>query len=302
MKTIIEPFRIKAVEPIRMTTREERQRYIKEAHYNLFSLHANDVLIDLLTDSGTSAMSAEQWAGVMRGDESYAGSPSFHRFEAAVRELMPFKHIIPTHQGRAAEKILFHLVGNKQAYIPNNTHFDTTRANVEATGAKAVNLVIREGLDPAFEHPFKGNMDIERLDAFLQEHHGQVPLVMLTITNNSGGGQPVSMKRPRALLIARTSGTMGFERGQWLAFIDAGVPLKGWLSQRDGRVRPSHHDTDTQHTQVAIPIQSPFNIRGNALQHPGDNSLGASLEELANCRCTLLPYYEQPSPLSAALA
>lgn len=197
MKTIIEPFRIKAVEPIRMTTRVEREHYIRSAHFNLFALDSDDVLIDLLTDSGTSAMSAEQWAGVMRGDESYAGSPSFHRFEAAVRKLMPFKHIIPTHQGRAAEKILFHITGGKEALIPNNTHFDTTRANVEATGAKAVDFVIREGLDPATEHPFKGNMDTERLAAFLAENADYVPLVMLTITNNSGGGQPVSMQNMR---------------------------------------------------------------------------------------------------------
>lgn len=198
MKTIIEPFRIKAVEPIRMTTRSERKEYIKKAHYNLFSLHSDDVLIDLLTDSGTSAMSAAQWAGVMRGDESYAGSPSFHRFESAVRELMPFKHVIPTHQGRAAEKILFHLVGGKGTCIPNNTHFDTTRANVEATGAVAVDMVIPEGLNPALEHPFKGNMDVEWLDAFLKENRDNVPLVMLTITNNSGGGQPVSMANIKA--------------------------------------------------------------------------------------------------------
>lgn len=198
MKTIIEPFRIKSVEPIRMTTREERRQYISEAHYNLFTLHSDNVLIDLLTDSGTSAMSAEQWAGIMRGDESYAGSPSFHRFEDAIRELMPFKHIIPTHQGRAAERILFTLVGGKEVLIPSNTHFDTTRANVEDTGAKAIDLVIQEGLDPANAYPFKGNIDLERLDAFLTEHKGHVPLAMITVTNNSGGGQPVSMENVRS--------------------------------------------------------------------------------------------------------
>ncbi|MEZ4701922.1 MAG: tryptophanase [Rhodothermales bacterium] len=198
MKTIIEPFRIKSVEPIRMTTREERAGYIARAHYNLFSLHSDDVLIDLLTDSGTSAMSAGQWAGIMRGDESYAGSPSYHRFEAAVTDLMPFKHIIPTHQGRAAERILFHIVGGRGKRIPSNTHFDTTRANIEASGAEAVDLVIREGLEPANEHPFKGNIDIDRLDAFLQEQGDAVPIVMITVTNNSGGGQPVSMANIRA--------------------------------------------------------------------------------------------------------
>ncbi len=197
MKTIIEPFRVKTVEPIRMTRREERETLIRDAHYNLFRLHANDVLIDLLTDSGTSAMSAAQWSAMMRGDESYAGSPSYYRFEAAVRELMPFKHIIPTHQGRAAERILFSIAGGKGKYIPNNTHFDTTRANVEHTGATAVDLVIEEGMDPQLQHPFKGNMDVEKLDAFLDEHQGNVPLVMLTVTNNSGGGQPVSLENIR---------------------------------------------------------------------------------------------------------
>lgn len=197
MKTIIEPFRIKSVEPIRMTTREERQRYIKEVNYNLFTLHSDNVLIDLLTDSGTSAMSANQWGGIMRGDESYAGSPSYLRFEEAVRNLMPFKHIIPTHQGRAAERILFSIIGNSESLIPSNTHFDTTRANVEASGALAVDLVIKEGLNPAHEHPFKGNIDLERLDNFLTEHRGKVPVVMITVTNNSGGGQPVSMENIR---------------------------------------------------------------------------------------------------------
>lgn len=199
MRTIIEPFRIKAVEPIRMTTQDERQRLIRDAHYNLFALHADDVLIDLLTDSGTSAMSAGQWSALMHGDESYAGSPSFHRFEAAVQELMPFQYIIPTHQGRAAERILMGIVAGPDAIIPNNTHFDTTRANVEATGAEAVDLVIDEGHDPAALHPFKGNMDLDALEALLDEKSDCVPLVMLTITNNSGGGQPVSMANVRGV-------------------------------------------------------------------------------------------------------
>ena len=193
MKTIIEPFKIKAVEPIRMTTREERHQYLLEAHYNLFALHSDNVLIDLLTDSGTSAMSASQWAGIMKGDESYAGSPSYHRFEASIQELMPFRHIIPTHQGRAAERILFSLIGGSDHIIPSNTHFDTTRANIEASGAQAVNLVIDEGLDPSSEHPFKGNMDIKKLDRLLSSKAGHVPVVMITVTNNSGGGQPVSV-------------------------------------------------------------------------------------------------------------
>ncbi|MCW9017800.1 MAG: tryptophanase [Kangiellaceae bacterium] len=197
MKTIIEPFRIKSVEPLRMTTNTERETYLKEANYNLFSLKSDDVLIDLLTDSGTSAMSTKQWAGIQMGDESYAGSPSFYRFEKALRELAPFRHIIPTHQGRAAEKILFSIVGQKGKVIPNNTHFDTTRANVEATTTEAIDLVKKEGLDPQLEHPFKGDMDLNRLRDLLETRADDVPLVMLTITNNSGGGQPVSMKNIR---------------------------------------------------------------------------------------------------------
>ncbi len=198
MRTIIEPFRIKVVEPLRMTTREERRRLIREAYYNLFNLHADDVLIDLLTDSGTSAMSSAQWSAMMRGDESYAGSPSYYRFEEAVRALMPFRHIIPTHQGRAAEKILFSIVGGPGRIIPSNTHFDTTRANIEATGAEALDLVIPEGRDPESRHPFKGNIDLDRLEALLRTQRDRVPLVMLTITNNAGGGQPVSMENIRA--------------------------------------------------------------------------------------------------------
>ncbi len=193
MKTIIEPFRIKTVEPIRMTTREERKRLIKDANYNLFTLHSDDVLIDLLTDSGTGAMSAAQWAAVMRGDESYAGSPSYFRFRDAVQNLAPFKHVIPTHQGRAAEAILFSMFGGAGRMIPNNTHFDTTRGNIEASGALAHDLVIDEGKDPSNEHPFKGNMNLDKLDAYLAEHGDAVPCVMITITNNAGGGQPVSL-------------------------------------------------------------------------------------------------------------
>ena len=167
--TIIEPFRIKSVEPIRMTTVDERDGYLRAAGYNLFNLHADDVLIDLLTDSGTGAMSAEQWAGIQRGDESYAGSPSWFRFLDAVTELWPFRHVIPTHQGRAAEKILFSVIGGPGKVVPSNTHFDTTRANVEFTGAEAVDLVIAEGRSPSAEHPFKGNMDTDALDALIRE-------------------------------------------------------------------------------------------------------------------------------------
>jgi tryptophanase len=193
-RTIIEPFRIHSVEPLRLTTEEERRDAIRRAGYNLFALDARDVLIDWLTDSGTGAMSRDQWAAIQHGDESYAGSPSWHTFADAVRELFPFRHVIPTHQGRAAEKILFSAVGGPGLAIPNNTHFDTTRANVEATGAEAIDLVIEEGRRPQQEHPFKGNMDLDALDAFLTERAGSVPLVMVTITNNSGGGQPVSLE------------------------------------------------------------------------------------------------------------
>jgi tryptophanase len=201
-RTIIEPFRIKSVEPIRMMSVDEREAKLTDAGWNLFNLHADDVLIDLLTDSGTGAMSAEQWAGVQRGDESYAGSPSWYRFLEAVTELWPFRHVIPTHQGRAAEKILFSVIGGPGKVIPSNTHFDTTRANVEFTGAEAVDLVIPEGREPSTIHPFKGNMDTDALDALIRERGAErIPVVFVTITNNSGGGQPVSLANLRAVRV-----------------------------------------------------------------------------------------------------
>src|SRR5210317_2209896 len=198
MKTIIEPFKIKSVEPLRFTNRKERVAILKEAGYNLFNIRADDVLIDLLTDSGTSAMSARQWGGMIEGDEAYAGSKSFYRLEQTIKDLTGFHHIIPTHQGRAAEKILFNIVGGKGKKVPNNTHFDTTRANVEISGAEAVDLLIPDGLHPNLKADFKGNMDLDALESVLRkEGPERIPLVMLTVTNNANAGQPVSMDNIR---------------------------------------------------------------------------------------------------------
>jgi tyrosine phenol-lyase len=200
VKTIIEPFRIKSIEAIRRTTREERRKLMEAAGYNLFLVPSDAILIDLLTDSGTAAMSTEQWAAMMRGDESYAGSPSFARFRDSVKNIFGFRHVIPTHQGRAAERILFSVMCKKGDVVPNNTHFDTTRANCEFVGATALDLPTPEAKEPARVHPFKGNMDVARLaETFDREGAGKIPLVMLTVTNNSGGGQPVSMENIRAV-------------------------------------------------------------------------------------------------------
>ncbi len=197
-KTIIEPFRIKTVEPIRQTTRDERLAAIEAAGYNPFLLRADDILIDLLTDSGTGAMSSRQWAGMMMGDESYAGARSFYRFEAAVQKITGLKHVIPTHQGRAAERILFGSAVKAGDIVPNNTHFDTTRANIEDRQAIALDIPVAEARQPSLIHPFKGNIDLEALEKVLTEKRDQIPLAMVTVTNNSGGGQPVSMANLRA--------------------------------------------------------------------------------------------------------
>jgi tryptophanase len=208
MKTIIEPFRIKMVEPIKLTTREEREQLIEKAHYNPFLLAAEDVIIDLLTDSGTSAMSAEGWAAMMRGDESYAGARSWYRFRDTVKDIFGFEQVIPTHQGRAAEHILFGVLVQHGMIVPNNTHFDTTRANIEYNGGEALDLPCAEAGNPESDFPFKGNMDVAALERVVKENGPEkIPLIVVTVTNNSGGGQPVSMANIREISrIARTAG------------------------------------------------------------------------------------------------
>jgi tyrosine phenol-lyase len=200
MRTIIEPFKIKMVEPIRLTTLDERELILRKAHFNPFQIRAEDVLIDLLTDSGTSAMSDEQWAGMLRGDESYAGSRSWYRFESVLKQLTGMPYILPTHQGRASERILFELIGGPGKVVPNNNHFDTTRANIEHSGAKAIDLVIDEGVEPQSRHPFKGNLDPRKLESLIANiGPEQIPLCMITVTNNTGGGQPVSLENIKTI-------------------------------------------------------------------------------------------------------
>lgn len=197
-KTLIEPFRIKSIEPIRMTTRADRERLLQEARLNVFKLRAEDVLIDWLTDSGTGAMSSRQWGAIMEGDESYAGARSYYRLEKVIQDITGMAHFVPTHQGRAAEKVLFSAIARDGDVVPNNCHFDTTRGNLEFLGVTALDLVIAEGLEPAAPHPFKGNIDLERAEEVLKKDGPRIPFGMLTITNNTGGGQPVSMANIRA--------------------------------------------------------------------------------------------------------
>ena len=197
--TFFEPFRIKSIEKLKTTTRDERMKYLKQANYNLYLLDSDNILIDLLTDSGTGAMSSEQWAAVMIGDESYAGSPSYRKFEAVVKEIFGYRHVIPTHQGRAAERILFRCAVKEDNVVPNNAHFATTMANIEAQGAKAINFLTPEAMEPSRDVPFKGNMNIDRLKQTITKCRDKIPLVMITITNNMVGGEPVSMENIKAV-------------------------------------------------------------------------------------------------------
>ncbi len=237
-RSIVEPFKIKVVEPLPMRTVAEREAILEAAGRNLFAVHAADVTFDFLTDSGTAAMSAAQWGAMMVADESYAGSKSFYRFEEVVRRITGYRHVVPTHQGRAAEHLVFSLYAHAGDKVPSNNHFDTTRANLEQLGVEAVDLVCPEGRDPTIEHPFKGNVDLGRLEAFLVEHKGRVPFVMTTITNNTGGGQPVSLANLRAVSgLCRRAGVpflldaCRFAENAW--FIKSREPGQGDRNVRD---------------------------------------------------------------------
>jgi tryptophanase len=280
-QTIIEPFRIKSVEPIRFTTRAHRESALRAAGYNLFGLRAEDVLIDLLTDSGTGAMSAEQWAGIMRGDESYAGSPSFFRFEVAVQDLTGFRHVIPTHQGRAAERILFSETCKPGDVVPNNTHFDTTRANVEHEGARALDVVIPEGLQPSTIYPFKGNVDIEALEHAIDEAE-RVPLVMVTVTNNSGGGQPVSLENLRAVRAV-------CDRQGVPLFLDAcRFAENAWFIKQREAAHADRSARDIAREMFSLADGATFSAKKDGLSNIG-GFLGMNDDELAaRCRANLI--------------
>jgi tryptophanase len=284
-RTIIEPFRIKAVEPIRQTTAAERAHALSAAHYNVFLLRAEDVLIDLLTDSGTGAMSVGQWAGMMRGDESYAGSRSFYEFERAVRDIAGFQHVIPTHQGRAAEHILFSTMVKPGDVVPNNTHFDTTRANIEYTGGIALDLPSPESRRADSTDPFKGNIDLDALESVLTDRETHVPLVMITVTNNSGGGQPVSLANIRAASeMCRRHGVplfidaCRFAENAW--FIRTVPPrLAPRVSQTKSALKgfgDAHH----------LRCRNQLDLR--SLQIPSSNSLGQGFHEFDHERILFL--------------
>lgn len=281
--TIIEPFRIKSVEPIRFTTKEYREEALAAAGFNLFGLKSEDVLIDLLTDSGTGAMSSQQWAGIMRGDESYAGSPSFGRFEESVRDLTGFKHVIPTHQGRAAERILCEEMLKPEDVVPNNNHFDTTRANVEHSGAVAMDLVIEEGRHPSTLHPFKGNIDIEQLERCIEETgRDRVPFVMVTVTNNSGGGQPVSLANLRAVRSVCDRYSIPF-------ILDScRFAENAWFIKQREEGQKDRSALDIAHEMFSLADGATFSAKKDGLSNIG-GFLGLNDDELAQrCRNNLI--------------
>ncbi len=263
MKTIIEPFRIKSVEPIRMTSRDERLQLIADAHYNLFGLAAQDVIIDLLTDSGTGAMSTDQWAAIMRGDESYAGSTSYAALKKSVHDVMALPQLIPTHQGRAAEHLLFSVIGGPGKVIPNNTHFDTTRANAEDSGALALDFPCAEAADTSSSFPFKGNVDLNALERCLDENAGAIPLILVTVTNNAGGGQPVSLENLRAVRALA-------DRFEVPLFLDAcRFAENAYLIQQSEEGQGDRSIADIVHNMFALADGATFSAKKEGLANIG---------------------------------